>query len=74
MPRTSAAVKNRYNDKAYDRITVIVPKGDKDTLKSHAEKYQYKSLNDFINRAISAQIERDQAAEPDQPEQESREE
>lgn len=67
MAKTSAAVKNRYNDKAYDRITVIVPKGEKDGLKAHADKFSYKSLNDFINQAISAQVERDQAAEPDQP-------
>ena len=25
--KTSAAVKNRYNKKAYDRISVVVPKG-----------------------------------------------
>ena len=25
--KTSAAVKNRYNQKAYDRISVVVPKG-----------------------------------------------
>lgn len=65
MAKTSAAVKNRYNDKAYDRITVIVPKGEKDGLKAHADKFNYKSLNDFINQAISAQVERDQTAEPD---------
>lgn len=74
MAKTSAAVKNRYNDKTYDRITVIVPKGEKDSLKAHADKFGYKSMNDFINQAISAQVERDQTAEPDQPEQGSGEE
>lgn len=74
MAKTSSAVKNRYNDKAYDRVTVIVPKGEKDNLKAHADKFGYKSLNDFINHAISAQIERDQAAEPVRPEQQGMEE
>ncbi len=71
MAKTSAAVKNRYNDKAYDRITVIVPKGNKDDLKNHAEKHGYKSLNDFINRAIVEKIKRDNGSssqEPAQPE------
>ena len=26
MSKTSAAVKNRYNAKAYDRITIMLPK------------------------------------------------
>ena len=59
MGKTSAAVKNRYNEKNYDRINLTVPKGTKDVLKSHAEKYDGGSVNGFIQRAIKETIERD---------------
>jgi hypothetical protein len=59
MSKTSSAVKNRYNDKAYDRINLTVPKGDKDKIKAHADKYDGGSVNGFIQRAIREAIERD---------------
>lgn len=62
MGKTSAAVKNRYNDKAYDRINLIVKKGQKDILKAHAAA-RGESLNGFIARAIKEAVERD-GAEP----------
>ncbi len=58
MGKTSAAVKNRYAAKAYDRINLIVKKGEKDKLKAHAEK-QGETLNGFINRAITNQVQAD---------------
>ena len=58
MGKTSAAVKNRYAAKAYDRINLIVKKGEKDRLKAHAEQ-QGETLNGFINRAIENQIQTD---------------
>lgn len=58
MGKTSAAVKNRYAAKAYDRINLIVKKGEKDRLKAHAEQ-QGETLNGFINRAIDETIKRD---------------
>ena len=58
MGKTSAAVKNRYAAKAYDRINLIVKKGEKDRLKAHAEQ-QGETLNGFINRAIESQIQTD---------------
>lgn len=60
MGKTSSAVKDRYNAKAYDEIKVRVPKGHKPEVRSHAE-LRYESLNGFINRAIDEQIERDNA-------------
>ena len=60
MGKTSAAVKNRYNDKTYDRINLTVPKGDKDIIKAHAEKHDGGSVNGFIQRAIKETMERDQ--------------
>lgn len=53
MGKTSSAAKRRYNDKAYDRIFVTVPKGDKDKLKAAADA-QGKSLNQYILDCIAA--------------------
>ena len=48
----------KYNAKAYDEIKVRVFKGEKDTIKAHAES-RGESLNGFIKRAIDETIERD---------------
>lgn len=58
MGKTSAAVKNRYNEKAYDRINLTVKKGKKDVIADHVKKTG-ESVNGFINRAIEETIERD---------------
>lgn len=58
MGKTSSAVKDRYNAKAYDEIKVRVPKGHKDVVKAYAEKHR-ESLNGFIQRAIDETMERD---------------
>lgn len=58
--KASAASKNKWNAKAYDRVALIVPKGRKDGLKAHAES-RGESLNGFINRAINDTVERDKA-------------
>ena len=58
MAKTSAAVKNRYNDKAYDRINLTVPKGQKDIIKAHAEAHG-ESVNGFIQRAIAEAMAND---------------
>ena len=60
MGKTSSAVKNRYNDKTYDRINLVVPKGNKELIKAHAEAHG-ESTNAFINRAIAEAMERDRA-------------
>lgn len=51
---------NRYMAKAYDRISLIVPKGQKELIQAHAEAHG-ESTNGFINRAISETMERDKA-------------
>lgn len=58
MGKTSAAVKNRWNDKAYDRINLTVPKGQKALIQEHAAA-QDESVNGFIQRAIQETMERD---------------
>lgn len=64
MGKTSAAVKNRYAAKAYDRINLIVKKGQKQVIQQHAEKTG-ESVNGFINRAIEEAMQRDQQRLPD---------
>lgn len=56
--KTSAKSKNDWIAKAYDRINLTLPKGQKDIIKAHAES-QGESVNAFINRAIDNQMERD---------------
>lgn len=51
---------NKYIAKAYDRINLTVPKGQKDEIQAHAAA-RGESVNGFINRAITNQIERDNA-------------
>ena len=46
----------RYNNKAYDRIDVVVPKGQRDVIKAFAAS-QGKSLNRFICDAIEVQMQ-----------------
>ena len=58
MSKTSSTVKNRYNEKAYDRINLTVPKGQKDIIKAHAES-KGESVNGFIQRAIQTTMEND---------------
>ena len=45
----------RYNKKAYDRIDVVVPKGQREVIKAFAAS-QGKSLNRFICDAIEFQM------------------
>ena len=52
MGKTSSAVKNKYNAKAYDRINLTMPKGKKEVIQNHAEE-RGESTNAFINRAIN---------------------
>lgn len=51
---------NKWNAKAYDRINLTVPKGQKDVIKAHAENHG-ESVNGFINRAIAEAAEKDSA-------------
>ena len=57
MGKTSSAVKNRYNEKAYDRIGIVVPKGQKEEIKAAADKKGV-SVNRFICDAIAEAMER----------------
>ena len=58
MAERKAKWQNDYILRTYDRINLTVPKGEKDKIKAHAES-QGESVNSFINRAISNQMEQD---------------
>ena len=53
--KTSAAAKNRYNAKAYDRITLLVPKGSKEQL-AEAARAKGQSVNSYITSLIRADM------------------
>ncbi len=50
----------RYNKKAYDRINIIVKKGQRQMIKDFAAS-QGKSLNRFVCDAIEAQMHKEKS-------------
>lgn len=61
MPHYSDAQKEataRYNKKKYDRINIVVPKGQRQIIKDFAAS-QSKSLNRFVCDAVSEQMRKD---------------
>ena len=61
MAERKAKWQNDYIARTYDRVNLTISKGQKETIKAHAEA-QGESLNAFINRAITETMERDGAA------------
>ena len=61
MGKASTRAQNKYISKAYDRVNLTMPKGRKELLQAHAEKFDGGSVNKFINRAIITQIELDKS-------------
>ena len=53
---------NKYNDKAYDRINIAVPKGHKTILQEIASRYGL-SVNGYLNKLIDTAIEQEQHAD-----------
>lgn len=49
---------NKYNDKAYDRINIAVPKGNKAILQEVANRHGL-SVNGYLNRLIDEAMERE---------------
>ena len=46
---------NQYNKDKYDRITIMVPKGNKVVLQTYAKKLNL-SLNAYINKLLEEKI------------------
>ena len=49
---------NKYMKENYDRVNLTLPKGEKEAIKAHADA-RGESVNGFIGRAISEQMQRD---------------
>ena len=60
MPTTKAQQRAtlKYQKNHYDRINLLIPKGQRDVFRAHAES-QGESLNAFVCRAIRETMERD---------------
>lgn len=65
MPASKAQQKavSKYMKENYDVYQIRMKKGQKDTIKAHAEA-RGESVNGFINRAISETMERDGPTRP----------
>ena len=58
MGKASTRAQNKYIAKAYDRVNLTLPKGQKDVVQAHAQS-RSESVNGFIGRAITETMERD---------------
>jgi len=61
MPKRKAEWQNNYIARKYDRLNIIVPKGQKEALQTHAESAG-QSLNAYVVQAVDERVERDKKA------------
>ena len=52
---------NRYNNDHYERISLFVPKGEKEAIRARATSLQ-QSMNEYINTLILADLSRKESA------------
>ena len=50
---------NQYIKENYDRISVIVPKGQKELIKNKAKKKGFASINEYIKYLINKDVEKE---------------
>lgn len=55
MGKTSSTVKNRYNAKAYDRVSLMLPKGRKADIEAFARAHG-ESVNGLVNALLRAKM------------------
>lgn len=62
MAQSKAHIKasNKYNAKAYDRVSLMLPRGKKEVVREYAESKGL-SLNGYINKLISDDMNAGQA-------------
>ena len=61
MSKTSAAVKNRYAAKVYDRLNIVIPRGRLEDLKRYCE-----STGDTINGLVNELLRDRLGMDPEQ--------
>lgn len=57
MGKAATKAKNKYNAENYERISLSVPKGEKDRIREHAEA-NGESVNGYINRLIEEDMKK----------------
>lgn len=57
MGKAQTRASNKYIEKAYDRINLTVPKGEKERIREHAESMG-ESVNGYINRLIEEDMKK----------------
>ena len=62
MSKPTAAVINRHIAKSYDRLQILVPKGEKEDIRVFAES-RGQSLTQFVQSAIYAAMGRAEKSE-----------
>ena len=53
--KTSSAVKQRWNEKAYDRLAITIPKGQKARVEAHARDKGL-SINGLVNILLRTEL------------------
>ncbi len=51
MPNKQTQWSRAYNEKAYDRLAITIPKGQKETIEA-AARAAGESVNGYVNRAV----------------------
>lgn len=55
MPKKQTEWTRAYNEKAYDRLAITVPKGQKQAIEAHA-KSKGESVNGLVNALLRADM------------------
>lgn len=58
VSKAQQKAQNKWIAKAYDRVNLTLPKGQKEVVQAHAAAHD-ESVNGFIGRAINEAMERD---------------
>ena len=55
MPRKQTEWTRAYNEKAYDRLAITIPKGQKQAVEAHA-KQKRETINGLVNGLLRADM------------------
>lgn len=56
-PNARTRASNKYNAKAYDRLNIVVPKGERERIKEYAAS-KGESLNSYVYKLITADMDK----------------
>ena len=55
MPTARTKANRKYNEKAYDRISITIPKGRKQAVEAFAKEHG-ESVNGMVNRLVRGEM------------------